>query len=75
MDNHDYCRLMLRDTRNECGKIPPISSSKLFDDHYAVFIGNDWYDEYSACCAFYARAEAIIDFTSRERSPLNRTTT
>ncbi len=71
MDRHDFCRGMLKDARSNAGKLPYICSSKLSDDEYAVFVGDDWYDEYSACCAFYARAEAIQDYTKGYRSPLN----
>ena len=76
-DHHDYCRLLLKMVRDDAKllgkKIPPISSSNMGPDSYAVFIGDDWYDEYNSCCAFYARHEAIEDFINNERSPLNKT--
>ena len=76
MDGHDYCRGLLRAVREEARelgkKIPPISSAYMGPDSYAVFLGDDWYDEYSACCAFYARHEAIADYLYAERSPLNK---
>ena len=76
MSAHAFCRGLLRGARVEAKdkgkKIPPISSSKMSDDHYAVFLGDDWYDEYSACCAYHARSEAIFDFLDGYVSPLNR---
>ena len=76
MDNHDYCRGLLRDARYEAKeagvKVPPISSTKMALDCYAVFLGDDWYEEYYSCCAFYARWEAINDYSTGERSPLNQ---
>ena len=65
-DNHDYCRLLLRfariDAKESKRKIPRTSSCWIGPEHYAVFLGNDWYREYGACCAFYARAEAIAEY-------------
>ena len=75
-DHHDFCRVSLKlvreDARERGYKIPPISSAKLFDEHYAVYLGADWYDEYGSCCAFEARASAIADFMHDYRSPLNK---
>jgi hypothetical protein len=66
MDRHDYCRGSLKDAREaarEAGvKIPTTSSAWMHDDHYAVFLGDDYYEEFGACCAFYARCEAIHEF-------------
>ena len=66
MDNHGYCRILLRDSRMDAKaagvKVPEISSAWMSADEYAVFLGDDWYQEFGACCAFYARAEAITDY-------------
>ena len=68
MDNHDYCRVLLRDARYEAKKagvkIPPLSSVWINPDQYAVFLGDDWYREMDACCSFYGRAEAITDYVT-----------
>ena len=66
MDKHSYCRIMLKDARHEAKtqgvKLPFVNSAKMHDQEYAVFIGDDWYEEYGACCAFYARSEAIWEY-------------
>ena len=48
-------------------KIPPISSSEMHAENYAVFIDDDFYDEYNSCCAFDARASAIYDYMDKQQ--------
>jgi hypothetical protein len=66
MDKHDFCRGMLRHARSDAKasgvKLPKVSSAWLSLDSYAVFIGSEWYEEFDACCAFYARSEAITQW-------------
>ena len=72
MDSHDFCRGMLRhargDAKAEGVELPQVSSAWLALDSYAVFIGSGWYEEFDACCAFYARAEAITQYLGKEQT-------
>lgn len=65
-DNHDFCRLNLSCSRQDAKDLgvalPKVSSSKMHEENYAVFIGSDFYQEYNACCAFYTRADAIDEY-------------
>lgn len=65
-DNHDFCRFCLSQSRQSAKDdgidLPKVSSSKMHEENYAVFIGSDFYQEYNCCCAFYARTEAINEY-------------
>ncbi len=69
MDNHHFCRARLKlarmDAKEANIKLPPISSTMMFPDNYAVFAGNDYY-EYNSCCAFDARADCIYELIDLE---------
>ncbi len=68
--SHEFCRGRLKMARvdgKEAGvKIPVISSSEMFLDNYAIFLGDVWYQEYDACCVFEARASAIYDYIDEQ---------
>jgi len=65
MDTHTLCRGRLKLARLEAKAnsvdLEYVCSSKLSDGEYAVFYNNDKFEyaEYSACCAFDARAQHI----------------
>jgi hypothetical protein len=65
MDKHDLCRGRLKLLRIQAKfnniELPYICSSKIAQDEYAVFGNEEKYEyrEYSACCAFDARANLI----------------
>jgi len=65
-DKHAVCRGRLRMSRFDAleasVKVPKIASTEISPENYAVFIGDDFYDEYNSCCAFEARANAIYDY-------------
>lgn len=68
-DNHDFCRFSLSQSRqsakDEGVALPRVSSSKMHEENYAVFIGDDFYEEYSSCCAFGARSRAIDKYADQ----------
>jgi len=70
---HHFCKGSLKFARLEAKrlsiKIPPISSSEMHTENYAVFLGDDWYSEHNSCCVWAARSEAIYDFIdTRDRN-------
>ncbi len=68
--HHEFCRgrlKMARDYGREEGiKVPVISSTEMFPENYAVFLGDTWYQEYNSCCVYEARASAIYDYIDQE---------
>lgn len=73
MDNHAYCRVLLKMTRRDLPKGITTSSSKIYPEHYAVYLEGKnpyWldYSEHGACCAFYARAQAIAEYLGNKPS-------
>jgi len=70
MDNHTMCRGRLKmsriDALDEGVKIPTIASSCISYEEYAIFIGDDFYEEYNSCCAFDARASAIYEYIDQQ---------
>ena len=81
MDKHAHCRGQVKFARIEAKEkgigLLMIKSQHLQGDDYAVFCDNiDMdYGEYSACCAFDARAQFIydyIDFKTNQSSTDNK---
>jgi len=66
---HEFCRgqiILARQDAIDAGiKIGKISASRIHHEHYAVFIGDDFYREYGACCAFDARSQAISEYIDK----------
>ncbi len=54
------------DAQEKGVKIPTISSVRIGIEDYAVFLGDNFYEEYNSCCAFYARQEAVYEYIDRE---------
>jgi len=69
LDKHDFCRGRLKLARSDAKEagvvLPVISSSKMHEEHYAVFGGNDDYEEYNSCCAYDARASFVYEFIDK----------
>jgi hypothetical protein len=68
MDRHTHCRGQLKlawgEAREKGIGILMLKSQKMHNDQYAVFCDHVEFDyqEYTACCAFDARAQFIYDY-------------
>lgn len=90
MDDHDFCRVLLKTTRTEAKKCRPaihgramsevqfmpsgLTAMRVMRDHFLVEGSGSFTFEVTACCAWEARAKALTHWMNKTEAARRETT-